>query len=99
MIISTGRCTISREEEQRRSEAFLRQHEEQRLACRVGSSLTPEEKVFMRALRPSRAGRPSRLFGDARHEAARTEPVFRGDLEADLLAESSFPWNTDRVGG
>jgi hypothetical protein len=97
MLINAGRRTISRDEEERRQTAFLAQHEEQRLALRVGSTLTAEEKVFMRALRsgPSRG----KVFGAARHEAVKLEPVFTGDLEADLVAEQGQPVNFDRVGG
>ena len=91
MLINLGRRTVSREEEERRREAFLQQHAEQRLAGRVTEMLTPEEKVFMRALRPERRGRRGRLFGASRGERVKPEPVFTGDAEADLMAETRIP--------
>ena len=73
-------------------EAFLKEHRDRRLA--LLRKLPPEKGPSLKGF-----PRKSRLFGDPRHEPVRAEPVFRGDLEADLVAATAAPVNFARVGG
>ena len=95
MLVNTGRRTISREEEQRQTAAFLARHREQRLTCLSGD----DAEEGLEILAAMRRARPRRVLGAAQGVPVKRERVVTGDLEECLVPVSQFPVNRERVGG